>query len=216
VNRLKQLYNEAKEEYDQRVSLLDRTLYRLCKKHPHHATKAEIHAKVWIIGRTYGTGIERIGSSTGKQGGVMQSLVKRIWTKRKRVHEIIAPLVGLKHPLDERKLNLIVEQHAKLLRLISPRSKKQPRSQKQARSFVSKYLHCHIPLVPIFDSVAAKYAPKLCRFNSSMYLEESPNRSDLTYYKHCCRVLQLSKELRQFGIRPKVRIIDRMFIIESR
>lgn len=37
----------------------NQVLYDLCEKYPHHTSKAEIVAKIWLIGRSYAAAIER-------------------------------------------------------------------------------------------------------------------------------------------------------------
>ncbi len=58
-------YDKAIEEYQREWSTLDAALYRLCREHPGHASSAGVFAEVFIIGRTYQTGIERQVKSTG-------------------------------------------------------------------------------------------------------------------------------------------------------
>src|SRR5512143_704307 len=57
-------------------SILYDTLRTLCINHPDHKTHNCVSAKVWIIGRTYATQIERMVASDKGQGSSMSKVVE--------------------------------------------------------------------------------------------------------------------------------------------
>ncbi|MEW5826372.1 MAG: hypothetical protein AB1778_06020, partial [Candidatus Bipolaricaulota bacterium] len=61
-------YRRAVADYEHSWRATDEALYDLCRRHPDHADQAGVNAKLWIIGRTYATGIERKIPANGKQG----------------------------------------------------------------------------------------------------------------------------------------------------
>ena len=60
-------YLKSVNSYLQNWLQIDNTLYSLCRKNYGHDSMNSINAKLWIIGRTYMTGIERKIESNGKQ-----------------------------------------------------------------------------------------------------------------------------------------------------
>jgi hypothetical protein len=144
----KRCYRKAQEEYLSIYSRIDYILYNMCKKWPDHKNREKVHAKVRIIGRVYGAGLERTGRDQSK--GIYETIAKVLYKNRKWIDESIKDLRKIKNPKSAERE--ILSLHGKLLRLI----RKGTKSGLNYRSFVSKYLHFHIPIVPIFDSLASK------------------------------------------------------------
>jgi hypothetical protein len=130
------------------------------QRYPDHLDKGGINAKLWIIGRTYATGIERQINSEGTQGSSMEQLLEHFWDHRAEVDEVLASLQTVSEPLTLENLTKILVAHGQLVRLIVEGPL---REAETPRSFVSKYLHFHNPAVPIFDNVAARAATKCYR-----------------------------------------------------
>ena len=84
-------YRAAVEEYHRGWELLDSVLYRVCGEHPSHSEIAGVTAKVFLIGRTYQTGIERQMKSDGTQAGAMTRLANYLFAHRQEVDALIAP-----------------------------------------------------------------------------------------------------------------------------
>ena len=52
-------YRQAVDDYEKGWQATDTALYDLCRRYPNHTDRGGVNAKLWIIGRTYATGIER-------------------------------------------------------------------------------------------------------------------------------------------------------------
>ncbi|OBH54340.1 hypothetical protein A5685_12350 [Mycobacterium colombiense] len=139
----------AKADYEARWKLIDGELYALCRR-LRHDDFDEVFAKVAIVGRVYAAGVTRSWRGEGDpETGTARALIEQ------------ASLVqdGLRRledrPLDQQTAGEIVQLHAAVTRAISRLS------VRFLTSFVSKYLHFHSPLVPIFDSRADAAIGKL-------------------------------------------------------
>jgi hypothetical protein len=143
-------YKSACHKYRRLWKTSDDVLYDLCKAFPHHEDRAGTNAKLWLIGRAYATGIERqIENKKRTQSNSIEQLSYCIWRNRSGVDKILKRLKTIHEPLNEIKLNTIVQAHWELLRIV----KRITRGSHTPRSFVSKYLHFHNPVVPIYDKV---------------------------------------------------------------
>jgi hypothetical protein len=188
-------YDRAHAAYKAYKPLLDSTLYDLCAKHPGHTDRREVHAKFCIVNRTYAAGLER---SIGVGG--LSSVVDHVLNNRDRMGKIIRHVRALKGPLNPDKLEIILRAHAQLDSLMSEITQK----GHSVRSFASKYLHFHNPLVPIYDALAwaslrelAPRAPKVL-----------PKNGDRTFRRFLERFWSLHRELRRAGRKPTARRID--------
>jgi hypothetical protein len=70
-------YKKACVDYKQNWALLNGILYKMCKDYRSHKDLSAINAKVWIIGRAYATGIERMIPSSGAQGDSLGKLANK-------------------------------------------------------------------------------------------------------------------------------------------
>lgn len=144
----KRNYRKAQEEYLSIYSNTDEILYEMCKRWPDHKNLGKVRAKVRIIGRVYGAGLERKGKDKSK--GIYETIAEVFYKNRTWIDKSIKDLRKIKSPKSaEGKILLL---HGNLLRFI----RQGTRSRLKYRSFVSKYLHFHIPIVPIFDSLASE------------------------------------------------------------
>jgi len=163
-------------------------------------------AKVRIIGRVYMTGLERKGKRD-RSKGIYETVAElfckdRIWIDPKL--EELRQFKRLSEPAYEKILTL----HGTMVRLLRSGTK----SKLNFRSFVSKYLHFHIPIVPIFDSQASstisdsewypwkKFQP---RFGISKKKEFDP-----IYYKFFRQFLVYFEDLEGLKVNPSVRRAD--------
>jgi len=171
-------YQKAQEEYDRTGSCLDQTLYQLCKNHSCHCNPGWVYAKAFIIGRTYATGIERKVTRGTGQGSSMSKVARRIFEKREEVDCLLAKLAKFGEPLSSVTLKVIAEVHESFVDLL----KEITRDQQAVRAFVSKYMHCHCPLVPIRDEMANDALRSLVRWKEELWtsagLPDPPNRDD--------------------------------------
>ena len=143
-------YKGAQKERGKLYSKINRILYEMCKKWPSHENLGEIQAKVTIIGRTYATGIERKGNRDKKKG-LLETVSKILYRKKGVIDREIRLLRGHKRLTKNAQIQILVS-HGRIVSILKNGTK----SKINFRSFVSKYLHFHAPVVRIFDSRAAK------------------------------------------------------------
>ena len=127
-------YNNACRDYDQDWAATDKVLYELCRQFPDHQRRDGVMAKLWIIGRTYATGIERQIKSLGTQGSSMSQLANHIWRRRDTVDDVLRLLADVKEPLDVEKLKTILLAHGRSSNVIGQLL----RENLSPRSFASK------------------------------------------------------------------------------
>jgi hypothetical protein len=197
-------YRAACTKYAAVWKPLDDVLYDLCKNHPAHAARGSINAKLWIIGRTYATGIERKIESKGSQGSSMTQLADHFETNKNTIDQIVSQLGGFTEPLTEKMLETIVGVHGQLFKLIQPLLT----DQQSPRSFVSKYLHFHCPLVPVYDNIAQQELRKLVRWRKKYEVFALPPGADRDYARYCFRFWQLYQEINQTSRAASVKLVD--------
>jgi hypothetical protein len=135
---------QAIKSYEASWKSVDNELYDLCRRRPSHDDFADVYTKVAVIGRVYEAGVARAWRGEGDaESEVTHVLIEH------------ADLIqnGLRRlenrPFDQQTAAAIVELHGHIARAISNRT-----AGVFLVSFVSKYLHFHSPVVPIFDSNA--------------------------------------------------------------
>ena len=197
-------FKQACANYRANDEAMNIALYDLCKRHPTHQDKSGIHAKLWIIGRAYATGIERTIKSKGSQGDSMRQLAKLFWRERKRVDKVLLSLRGVNEPLTREKLAKILDAHGRLVRIVKPIVRK----PLTPRSFVSKYLHFHNPAVPIFDSVAVRVAKKHYRCEKHKGSIKEPETADHKYADFLRRFWRLYLEAQDSNVKANVKLLD--------
>jgi hypothetical protein len=138
--------------------LVDKVLLNLCKTYPTHKFKDQVSAKVALIGRTYVTGVERAFKGGAGQGDALTKIVDYIHSKRKAFDEIIVRIPDT-DVLTEDALGPIVVAQSNFLNLLS----ESDQCRRRPRAFVSKYLHFHRPVVPIYDSYVVGVISKLVK-----------------------------------------------------
>lgn len=199
-----QEYEKACRDYQENWILQNKTLYDLCKKHSHHGDIQTVNAKLWLIGRTYATGIERMIPSKGGQGSSLTQLAEHIYKNRKTMDSIFKRLTPINEPLSLEKLKVIVKEHGRFVKVLSNKLSK----KRSARSFASKYLHFHCPAVPLYDSLANKELRKMVRWDDRYETFEMPAGSDEEYYYFVARFWQLYQQLRGARKSASVRFVD--------
>lgn len=123
---------------------VDSELYDLCARRPGHQDLADAYTKVAIIGRVYAAGLARSWHGAGNP----EAEVARVLTEQADlIRTGLQQLEGRR--LDRQAAAEIFELHGHIARAISHRS-----GNAFLASFVSKYLHFHCPIVPIYDSNA--------------------------------------------------------------
>jgi hypothetical protein len=193
MSKLLQDYVRAADEYDKTWQTTDRTLYRLCVEHPRHEDPDAVYAKLWLIGRTYATGIERSIKSEGWQGSSMDQVARLLLGKAHFVDGLVLGLKPTAEPLTPQKLLVIADAHGQLTHLLSQITRK----GMSPRSFVSKYLHFHCPSVPLYDTNAVSALTKLVRWTDDLACFARPKTADAEYAWHLMRFMRLYDRLRE-------------------
>lgn len=197
-------FRRAVADYDRSWRATDQALYDLCRRHPGHTDQAGVNAKLWIIGRTYATGIERKIPANGKQGGSMSQLAAHLLKHARQVEDIFGRLGRLAEPLDPDKLRAILDLHGRFIALIQ----QVVRRNQSPRSFASKYMHFHNPAVPIIDTYADAACRKMIRWQKSFCLFDLPVGVDEYYAWYVLRFWQLYQQARAAGLSPTVKHLD--------
>jgi hypothetical protein len=197
-------YSNAVADYDHACRATDETLYNLCQQHPDHRVLASINAKLWIIGRTYATGIERKIPSRNTQGSSLSQLSAHVLAHRRSVESVFRRLARISEPLTPEKLRNIVDAHGRFVRLLQPilRGKQSP------RSFASKYMHFHCPAVPLYDTYAVKALRHLYRWQDHFEIFDLPVEADEEYGWYVMRFWQLYLDAKRLRRPVAVKLLD--------
>jgi hypothetical protein len=198
---------QALAQFHNEWGLVDEVLYRLCREHPGHDSARTAIGKVALIGRAYAAGLERQVRVNGNEQAVVK-VGTFLHEHGERVDEIIAPLGGLDEPLDTGKARLIVEQHGLLTSLLKQVTRANGSSTRSARSFASKYLHFHCPLVPIYDQYVRSTIPGLVRWSGEQVPFAQPDVGDREYWTYVVYFLRLYEASAQTGVKPSVKGLD--------
>lgn len=138
--------SRAIDAYNGGWRTVDEELYALCRRRNGPRDFADAYAKVAVIGRVYAAGVARSWNGSGdaetETAKVLADaeVAELIQDRLQRIGD---------HPFDRCRARQIVELHGHVTRAISRRS-----GNVFLTSFVSKYLHFHCPIVPIYDSNA--------------------------------------------------------------
>lgn len=135
---------EAIKSYEVSWKPVDSELYDLCRRRSSQRDFADVYTKVAMIGRVYEAGVARAWRGEGDP----ETEITRVLIEQAGLIES-----GLQR-LKDRPFGLdtapeIIELHGHIARAVSHRT-----NGVFLASFVSKYLHFHCPIVPIYDSNA--------------------------------------------------------------
>ena len=135
---------KAISSYEARWKTVDKELYDLCHRRPSLDDFADVYTKVAIIGRVYEAGVARAWRGKGDpESEITHVLIEQANLIQKGLQRIE------NRSFDQQAAADIVELHGHVARAISHRT-----AGVFLASFVSKYLHFHCPIVPIYDSYA--------------------------------------------------------------
>lgn len=181
-------------------SHLNAVLYRMCAEMPAHDVETEVRAKVVIIDRTYAAGLGR-----HSDGGIVPAtralVASRKWLDKDL--RILNTMTDHQPSLD--RIVQIATIHARVQKALG----KVTRDGSGVRSFVSKYLHFHAPVVPIYDQYANAEMKGWYRWPPNPALIAKPPDVDETYWRHCVRHSFVVEEWRRLKIGPPTaRAID--------
>jgi len=183
-------------------------LYDLCKKNPRHIEDPVIIAKIWLIGRSYATAIERRKNKNKFQGD--DFYVKHVapMIKRSKIDEWVKPLSSL-GPVDENNMEVILTIHKKVTILFFEIS------GLEKRSLASKYLHFHFPSQYfIYDSRAVQGLSVISRnIGKPKNLRCNTDQADKEYRKLCGRCIYLRNYIKEkYGYYLNTRQIDKILL----
>lgn len=197
-------YKAACRTYEANYAALNQVLYDLCRQHPDHKRRDAINAKLWVIARTYATGIERHIRTIGSQGSSLTQLAAHFWQHRREVDACLSKLRGVREPLSPAKLTVILAAHGRLLQIVQPRL----RRRASPRSFISKYLHFHCPSVPIYDGITAAMLRRLYPWRRDLAICEVPRHADQEYTRFVLRFWQYYQVMRKKRQKVSAKLID--------
>jgi len=202
-----ELLKAASAEYSERLAVMDKTLYELCRRHPDHLTPAAVHAKVCLIGRAYATGIERRIESDGTQSSALSQLDDFLFKHRWQADSILGELGDVAEPLEWESLRLTIAQHGRFVSLLS-----QLVHRGAVTSFAAKYMHFHNPAVPIYDRLSSSAARRLLHWHVLGPIPAWPSKRDPKYWRFAVRFWKLYGELAD---KPPgtVRLLDRYLVM---
>lgn len=182
---------------------VDEVLYRLCSEHPGHENRRIVTAKLALVGRVYAAGLERrVTPPPGEQA--IAIIANHVRSHGPQVDGVIRTLSSVQEPLDARAMESIVEQHGRLTGLLQ----KVTTDGKAPRSFASKYLHFHHPVVPIYDEYVRQTITRLVRWDASLALFPLPPHGDPEYWNYCVRFLRLYAACQEAGTTATVKSLD--------
>jgi len=196
-------YRKSVRSYECEWKLLGQTLYRLCQENPQHSNSGVVNAKLWLIGRTFQTGVERHVKSSGGMGSSLDKMAKHLLRNGRKVDRLIKDVSALGEPLDLEKLSAIVRVHGTFCELVS----RIANGRKQLVSFASKYLHCHAPVVPIYDGWAFGQAWRMRRKQDVRCFQRPPGAKD-NYYWYCLCFWQVYSNLQTATKDVNVRLVE--------
>ena len=147
-----------------------------------------MNAKVYIIGRTYQTGIERKIRSKGTQGSSISQIADFFFQRQEELDQLMLGLHKLSEPLAATSITGILETHGQFVKLLSELTI----DGQSPRSFVAKYMHFHNPVVPLYDRIVGEVLPRLAPLGSTSGPRVPiPNNADSWYAGYVLQFLGL-------------------------
>lgn len=205
-------FEESEAKYCARRSLTYDTLRSLCRDYCKHDTEREVAAKVWLVGRAYATQIERHVVSRDGQGSSLDQVVTLMHENARDIDGWIAELPNEEErALTDDEISKCVRVHGRLVHLLETITHK----GKSPRSFASKYLHFHRPVLPIYDSVASQALNKLVRWKRAFDSNALGEPEDVAYRQFVMHLRQLNGLALQTGVVASVRALDWYLIQEA-
>jgi hypothetical protein len=180
-------------------------LYSLCQTYPKYDIDSVIIAKIWLIGRSYASAIERRLKAQETSDEFYENKVAKA-IRRSGLDRWLASLPGENTDLSE-KLKAAIYVHKQLQNLF------RKITGLDKRSLASKYLHFHRPdLFFLYDS-RAKKAISMVTPRTNKLKEIRATSGDSEYQLFCRRALYLSEDITtRFKVTLTPRQIDKMLL----
>ena len=199
-------YERSQGDYAAQWATLDAYLYQLCDENPGHGSRLSVNAKVYIIGRTYQTGIERQIRAKGTQASAISQVIELLCRQHETIDRLFSRLAGVSEPLTASNVPTILEIHGQIVDMLSEITI----DGQSPRSFVSKYMHFHNRVVPMYDSIAStKVLPRMVRSVRPQDIEAVVSlESDSEYRLNVCRFRNLYNLVASQNLPVTVRSLD--------
>jgi hypothetical protein len=203
-------YTAAQDAYGRLWHAYNDVLYRMCAESPRHTVLADVVAKVGIIARAYATQLERHASRDG-DGAIIDvaTALHHVGDELDERIDALRPRAGHDEALGLDTLADLVQLHA----WVGERVSSVLRGENSSPSFVSKYLHFHLPAVPIYDSrartVVNGFYPAYGNRNKHL---PRIRGADAAYHDFCNRFWSLWSEAERDGLTPSTRRLDQYLL----
>jgi len=177
-----------------------------------------VHGKLSLLGRSYATGLERLLKGNKEQSGNLNAWTAYFVRRAKALDGIVQEVRRVRSPLTEDKLERIAVLHGRFASALQKhprlRKAKKRKDKLSPTSFVSKYLHFHNPVVPIYDSWSSAGA---CHHHllgkGSDTLGAMPIGTDPDYWHFLRGFWCVYQDARkEFGRKTSVRHLDRYLL----
>jgi len=192
------------QEYEAWFSAVDDELYRLFGAHSGQADPRSVYVKVTFLNRVYMTGLERAASSPDPCERIATLLVSQGSEIEARIDALGAISI-----LTPESLAQVAQVHGWLAQEVLGKA-----GVGQPVSFVSKYLHFHAPVVPIYDSHAYTALGQYVRARFSKQFVANESRLPKLpqqlgdYRRLCARFIPLWEEVQESRPGTSVKQLD--------
>lgn len=193
----------AVDKFDAAWGGVDQVLYGVCRDHPDHTSRRSVMTKSILIERAYAAGLQRLVPPP-EGGQAVDRIGDCLYEYGADVDTIIAGLDDVHEPLTSEGMRSVVCRHGELTRLLADRLT----DGKSARSFVSKYLHFHRPVVPIYDDYCKRSLAHWVRRVAGAVPVRAPDGADREYYSFCVSFWRLYDACRREGMGFSVKDFD--------
>jgi len=203
-NDLASQLRRAIEDYQAGWQPVDSELYDLCRRRPSQRDYADVFTKVAVISGVYNAGLDRAWRGSGDP---LVETARCLIGQADRLDAALEKLAD--RPFDRTSLIEIVALHGSVTRALSS-----PAGNVWLVSPVSKYLHFHCPIVPIYDSRAEKHIKQFVDGMEAYHLRIAmgePEEWADAYYKFVTASLILYERIHaQTSLRPTVKEVDHL------
>jgi hypothetical protein len=194
----------SQADYQAKWCGVDQELYELCRRRPSQKDFVDVYAKVTIVGRVYAAGISRSSRAEGdREAAVAEGVVQQA----AQIDAAVKTLSGAQ--FNRETTAQVIELHAR-----TTRGLKQHTGERWLQSFVSKYLHFHCELVPIYDSRAEANIGGFVDWGSVYRIRDAigqPADWLTRYYNFATAFVALSERIvAETGAAASVKEIDHM------
>ena len=198
-----QAIDDAAATFEDEWGEVDKVLYAVCREHPKHDERRHVTGKVALVGRGYQAGLERCITPGPGQQAVMVA-ADYVWKRGGEVDDIVVAVQQVSEPLTAASAQELVEQHGRFTQLLG----EMPECTRRPRSFASKYLHFHHPVVPSYDSYAAESLFGWVKWSKLKIPFPLPAHGDAAYWDYCVRLFRLYDACRDHGRNVTTKTLD--------